>query len=210
MKIKKSLPAGRQGFTLIELLVVIAIIGLLASIVMVSLSSAKQKARDAARISDIRNISLALEEYYNDNNRYPCGIYAPGGSAGGCSIIPLFTNYMPKVPTDPNRNTGVDCSSSPNDGGCYRYMPLSSGGGSCSQAYRYHLGAVMEQPSGNSGLNQDVDAPANANGYSVCAQSVATNGDFSGLSATAPGTQCNATAGTAQPGGTETCYDVTP
>lgn len=55
----------KKGFTLIELLVVIAIIGILASVVLVSLSSARQKGKDARVISDVQQIRTALESSYN-------------------------------------------------------------------------------------------------------------------------------------------------
>ncbi len=61
----------QKGFTLIELLVVIAIIGLLASVVLLSLNSARQKSRDAKRLADVRQIASALELYYNDCQSYP-------------------------------------------------------------------------------------------------------------------------------------------
>lgn len=57
-----------KGFTLIELLVVIAIIGLLSSIVLVSLSSARSKARDTKRVGETRAIETALTLYSLDNN----------------------------------------------------------------------------------------------------------------------------------------------
>lgn len=59
-----------SGFTLIELLVVIAIIGILAGIVITSLSSARAKARDAKRISDLHHIKIAMEMYYNEFGTY--------------------------------------------------------------------------------------------------------------------------------------------
>jgi len=50
-----------KGFTLIELLVVIAIIGLLSTMAVVSLNSARGKARDAQRLSDVKQLSTVIE-----------------------------------------------------------------------------------------------------------------------------------------------------
>lgn len=60
-----------KGFTLVELLVVIAIIGLLSTLAVVALGSARSKARDARRISDIKQVQTALELYYADQGAYP-------------------------------------------------------------------------------------------------------------------------------------------
>jgi prepilin-type N-terminal cleavage/methylation domain-containing protein len=71
----------KQGFTLIELLVVISIIGLLASVVLVSLNSARSKARDTKRKADLAQIAKALEFYYDQNNTYQV-------TAGGYRSVP--------------------------------------------------------------------------------------------------------------------------
>ncbi len=75
-----------RGFTLIELLVVIAIIGILSSVVLASLNTARGKARDAKRLSDMHQIQIALELYYTKNGNYPasnnsgCGGWESTGS----------------------------------------------------------------------------------------------------------------------------------
>ncbi len=74
---------NKSGFTLIELLVVISIIGLLSSIVLTSVNSARAKARDARRKSDLHTIQLALELYYDKYGTYkwqgPDGMVAVAG-----------------------------------------------------------------------------------------------------------------------------------
>lgn len=105
----------QKGFTLIELLVVIAIIGLLSTLAVVALNNARMKARDAKRISDIKQIQTAVELYYNDASAYPATVI------GGSPIVNAGVTYMSSVPTNP---TPV------NDGGCaadnaYTYASVS-------------------------------------------------------------------------------------
>ena len=59
-----------SAFTLIEILVVIAIIGVLSSIVLMSISQARAHSRDKARISDLAQIQLALKLYSVQNGTY--------------------------------------------------------------------------------------------------------------------------------------------
>lgn len=113
----------KRAFTLIELLVVIAIIGLLSSIVLASLTSARSKANDAKRVSDLHQIQNALETYANDHNgAYPstggswrsqcsaAGAYAPQNLAPG-----LVPSYISQYPSDPEmKATANTC--------CYYYV----------------------------------------------------------------------------------------
>ncbi len=58
----------RKGFTLIELLVVIAIIGILAAMVFPVFARARESARKAVCLSNVKNIALAIQMYLADNN----------------------------------------------------------------------------------------------------------------------------------------------
>jgi prepilin-type N-terminal cleavage/methylation domain-containing protein len=77
---------NKKGFTLIEMLVVIAIIGLLSSVVIIGLSSARAKARDARRITDVAQLANWAEVNYK--------------SAGGYQGPELVTGGLP-IKTDP-------------------------------------------------------------------------------------------------------------
>lgn len=102
------------GFTLIELLVIIAIIGLLSSVTIVKLESAKSQTRDARRLMDLDAIRKALEMYYQDEDHYPItgtqfnSYYGcPGGPGQGDNwILGLAPNYILKLPRDPRNSTG--------------------------------------------------------------------------------------------------------
>jgi len=63
-----------KSFTLIELLVVISIIGMLASIVLVSVKGARERARDARTVQEVEEIVKAFYLYYDANGKYPVPI----------------------------------------------------------------------------------------------------------------------------------------
>lgn len=112
--VKKLRNKNKAGFTLIELLVVIAIIGLLASVVLLALNSARQKSRDAKRLADVRQIASALELYYNDMNGYPTGsvsVTAGGGVFGAANtVVGLTPTYIGLAPAAPTPQDG-SCAS---------------------------------------------------------------------------------------------------
>ena len=100
---------NKKGFTLIELLIVVAIIGLLSTLAVVALGSARVKARDSKRLADLKQLQTALELYYTDNNSYPTGSGVElGSTSAACLNSTGFTTagcanpYMGVVPSGPN------------------------------------------------------------------------------------------------------------
>ncbi|MBI4437736.1 type II secretion system protein [Candidatus Uhrbacteria bacterium] len=71
----------KKGFTLVELLVVVAIIALVATFAAVAVNAARSKQRDATRLSNVRQLQSALEDSFNETNRYPDGDLTPLGDA---------------------------------------------------------------------------------------------------------------------------------
>jgi general secretion pathway protein G len=123
----------KKGFTLIELLVTISIIGILSTLMIANFNSTRQRARDAQRKSDLRNIQTALRLYYNDSSGYPsAAVTIPFGAewtnASGDTI------YMNQVPQDPQYNSDTDTPK-------YTYTPV------VGDTDTYTLSACLENKS---------------------------------------------------------------
>jgi len=122
-----------RGFTLVEMVVVIGIIMMVMAIIVGNLDTAKSQSRDRARVSDIANLSLALESYYARNKSYPD------------TLDDLVTKgIIPVIPRGPK-------------GEIYKYVSLNTtiGVGNVP-CHTYHLGAVLES-SKNEYLDDDSD-----------------------------------------------------
>ena len=157
--------AGNKGFTLIELLVVIAIIGILSSVVLASLNSAREKSRDAKRVSDIKQLQLALEFYFDANGGYPSTI---AGAAGDAHLV--TPGYIATIPTD---TVG---------GASYSYAALDPGRiGGCTS---YHIGATLEDQA-HTVLGSDVSDTAVVGTNNQCPDEGASTAktDFDGTAA---------------------------
>ena|SRR3989344_5284708 len=157
-----------KGFTLIELLVVIAIIGILSSVVLASLNTARIKARDARRLADLNSLTLALELYANDNSgKYPlANANCAADDHHGLDVLTTGpAPYISKIPTDP--------TASPN---CYTYASGASGVANTN----YHMAATLE----NSASKPANDADCSSIAPLVCFSAALDEG-FDGASSAA-------------------------
>lgn len=140
-----------RSFTLIELMVVLSIISLISSIVFASLSQVRMQGRDTRRLSEIKQISIALELYYADKGKYPDNQFDVPGTflyadsrhtnADPCNLpvcnagVPFWSNlmgflvptYLPTIPLPPNNNGGDGAMCANCDE--YRYAANSYGRG---------------------------------------------------------------------------------
>lgn len=143
---------NKKGFTLIELLVVIAIIGLLSTLAVISLGNARQKARDAKRVADIKNVQTALELFYTASSSYPTGTNLALGALTDCTTAcDTISNagiaatagsivYMGLIPADPTGT--VECTADSSAACVWSYNQTDSGQG-------YNIYAYLEGATGS-------------------------------------------------------------
>ena len=111
--------ARARGFTLLELLVVIVIIGLLATIVVINVMPAAERAAAAKAKADIAVLEQGVDMYRLDHLRYP-------NSEEGLQAL-VAGNYVRRLPNDPWDRPYL-YSSPATDGGPYRIASLGADG----------------------------------------------------------------------------------
>ena len=153
---------NNKGFTLIELLVVIAVIGILAAVVLASLNSARSKARDTQRISQLREVQKALAMYYSETGSYPLRTATAGCSAGvwETPLAPLVSaGHIGVIPNDPQNATINNIQF------CYNYTssPTGSSSYTCNGAprsnYVYSIMFSLENTNSNFPVAGGVPSP---------------------------------------------------
>ncbi len=151
----------KRGFTLVELLVVIAIIGILASIVTVSLSSAQARARDTKTVQELSQLRNAI-----NNARITTGSYPSGGhwtsSGSTCSgMVPTPVGTFETIMTNAGATVPADSQFASDPTYCYTLSVGSGwqcGGLTISTTYQYAITFKAEGspnlPALNAGTNR--------------------------------------------------------
>lgn len=151
-----------KGFTVLEFLIVLAIIIILMAIVLPSLQTARERSLDEKRVTDLKTISLGLEQF-----KQACGSY-PGKLEKEvvCDTDSNSTlvNFIPEI-AQYNFNN-------PNDPGYIQYAPLSINEFG-SECVAFHLGITLKNKTEGifavGDANIDSGSSISGNNYAPCA-----------------------------------------
>jgi prepilin-type N-terminal cleavage/methylation domain-containing protein len=114
----------RRGFTVLEALIVLAVFGLLATLAVLSLNSARASLRDAQRLSDISILRSSLSQYWLEKATYPTTAGVDLGSPGSNAEMLSAAGFVAR--TDPTQPI---------------YLNRVPTGPKVDEYYRYHAGA---------------------------------------------------------------------
>ncbi|MEK7510757.1 MAG: type II secretion system protein [Patescibacteria group bacterium] len=110
-----------SGFTLIELLVVVAILGILSSVVLGSLNTARDRAQDAAVRSNLSSVRSQAQLYHEANGNSYNGLCDNTGAVGGVDTVytlisaAVFVTGGSTIGTGPTTLTDGTCNATPDD-----------------------------------------------------------------------------------------------
>ncbi len=126
----------QKGFTVVELLITIGIIAILTAAIVAVIRPLDyiKRSRDTRRISDLKVIQTALEQYYGTENSYPSSVPTDGSALVNPSGTVTFLNTTPKDPESPSKD--------------YCYFQGACSGESAESSYT--LCASLEMSSGTS------------------------------------------------------------
>lgn len=143
---------------ILYVLVIVSILGILASVVLVSLNTAREKARDAKRVADMQIVRLSLDRYFDVNDKYPTQTMA--GDLSGVA------SDLGKLPCDPS----ISLEKCGFNGSGYVYYSLDGS--------NYHIGAALENTT-SAQLSSDDDSDvgfSGADNNADCGLSTITHG----------------------------------
>ncbi len=128
---------SQRGFTLIELLVVIAIIGILASVVLASLNTARNKGADAKIKAELANARAQAELYYDSNSNTYNNVCLSTATGGIYTLINSAAVTAGATVTRNNTSATSATVASCNDNGATGWaaeVPLKTGGFYCVES----------------------------------------------------------------------------